>query len=46
MTPEGKVKLKVKKVLGDMGAYFTMPMGTGFSSYFFFRVAIILVVRG
>ena len=32
MTPESKVKLKVKKVLGDMGAYFTMPMGTGFSS--------------
>jgi len=32
MTPEGKVKLKVKKVLGEIGAYYAMPMGTGFSS--------------
>jgi pantoate kinase len=32
VTPEGKVKLKVKKILSDMGAYYAMPMGTGFSS--------------
>lgn len=32
MTPEGKVKAKVKKVLNEIGAYYTMPMGTGFSS--------------
>ena len=32
MTPEGKVKQKVKTVLKELGAYYTMPMGTGFSS--------------
>lgn len=32
MTPEAKVKAKVKKVLTEMGAYWTMPMGTGFTS--------------
>lgn len=32
MTPEGKVKAKVKKFLNEAGAYFSMPMGTGFSS--------------
>lgn len=32
MTPEAKVKAKVKKVLNELGAYYTMPMGTGFSS--------------
>ncbi len=32
MTPEGRVKKKVKEVLNDLGAYYTMPMGTGFSS--------------
>lgn len=30
MTPEGKVKAKVKKTLADMGAYYAMPMGTGY----------------
>ena len=32
MTPEGKVKVKVKKVLLEMGAYYTMPIGTGFGN--------------
>jgi len=32
MTPEAKVKAKVKKVLQDMGAYYAMPMGTGFGN--------------
>jgi len=32
MTPEGRVKKRVKEILKDMGAYYTMPMGTGFSS--------------
>lgn len=32
MTPEAKVKAKVKKVLVELGAYYTMPMGTGFAS--------------
>lgn len=30
MTPEGKVKAKVKKILQEAGAYYAMPMGTGF----------------
>ena len=32
MTPEGKVKAKVKKVLLEVGAYYAMPMGTGFGN--------------
>ena len=32
MTPEGKVKAKVKKALAEIGAYYAMPMGTGFFS--------------
>ena len=32
MTPEGKVKAKVKKILAEMGAYYAMPQGTGFAS--------------
>lgn len=32
MTPEAKVKAKVKKILVELGAYYTMPMGTGFAS--------------
>jgi len=32
MTPEGKVKAKVKKVLAEVGAYYAMPMGTGMGS--------------
>ena len=32
MTPEGKVKAKVKKVLNDIGAYYAMPVGTGFGN--------------
>jgi hypothetical protein len=30
MTPEGKVKDKIKKILKAHDAYFTMPIGTGF----------------
>lgn len=32
MTPEGKVKAKVKKVLLEVGAYYAMPMGTGYGN--------------
>lgn len=32
MTPEGKVKARVKKVLAEVGAYYAMPMGTGMGS--------------
>lgn len=29
-TPEAKVKTNVKKLLKEYGAYYAMPMGTGF----------------
>jgi pantoate kinase len=32
MTPEGKVKAKVKKVLNELGCYYAMPVGTGFGN--------------
>ena len=32
MTPEAKVKSKVKKILKEVGAYYAMPMGTGFGN--------------
>lgn len=32
MTPEAKVKKKIKETLHDMGAYFLQPVGTGFGS--------------
>ena len=32
MTPEAKVKAKVKKVLSEVGAYYAMPMGTGYGN--------------
>ena len=32
MTPEGKVKKRVKEILNEAGAYWAMPLGTGFSS--------------
>ena len=32
MTPEAKVKAKVKKFLSEVGAYYAMPVGTGFFS--------------
>ncbi len=32
MTPEAKVKVKVKKILMDMGAYYAMPQSGGFGS--------------
>jgi hypothetical protein len=31
-TPEGKVKDRIKKILKAHGAYYAMPMGTGFGS--------------
>ena len=31
MTPEGKVKAKVKKILTDKNIWFCMPVPTGFS---------------
>lgn len=31
-TPEAKVKAKVKKVLTDTGAYYAMPIGTGYGN--------------
>lgn len=30
MTPEGKVKQKVKKILTEAGAYYAMPVGAGY----------------
>jgi hypothetical protein len=30
VTPEGKVKAKVKKILTDIGAYYAMPVGAGY----------------
>jgi hypothetical protein len=32
MTPEAKVKKKVKEILKSMGAYYAMPVATGFAS--------------
>ena len=32
MTPEGKVKEAIKKILKTHDVYFTMPIGTGFGS--------------
>jgi len=32
MTPEAKVKAKVKSVLKELNAYYAMPMGTGYGS--------------
>ena len=32
MTPEAKVKAKVKKILVETGAYYAMPVGTGFGN--------------
>lgn len=32
MTPEAKVKKKIKEILNVMGAYFLQPIGTGFGS--------------
>lgn len=30
MTPEAKVKKRVKEVLHELGAWYAMPMGTGY----------------
>ena len=32
MTPEAKVKAKVKKILIEAGAYYAMPIGAGFGN--------------
>lgn len=32
MTPEGRVKKKIKDVLKELGAYYAMPMGTGYGN--------------
>jgi hypothetical protein len=32
MTPEGKVKSRIKKILKDSGIYYAMPMGTGYGN--------------
>ena len=32
MTPEGKVKEKIKAILKERGAYYAMPIGTGFGN--------------
>jgi hypothetical protein len=32
MTPEAKVKKKVRKILDDIGAYYAMPIGTGYGN--------------
>ena len=32
MTPEAKVKEKIKKILKEHGAYYAMPIGTGYGS--------------
>ena len=32
MTPEGKVKARVKKILVDLNAYYTMPHGAGYGN--------------
>ena len=32
MTPEVKVKKKVKEALQEIGAYYAMPVGTGFGN--------------
>jgi hypothetical protein len=32
MTPEAKVKKRVKEILKGMGAYYLQPIGTGFGS--------------
>ena len=32
MTPEAKVKKRVKQILSEVGAYYAMPMGTGFGN--------------
>lgn len=32
MTPERKVKDKVRKVLTDLNAYYAMPIGTGYGN--------------
>ena len=32
MTPEAKVKDKIKKILKEHGVYYAMPMGTGYGN--------------
>ena len=30
MTPEGRTKAQIKKILHELGAWYAMPMGTGY----------------
>ena len=32
VTPEAKVKAKIKKILKDNGVYYAMPIGTGYGN--------------
>lgn len=32
MTPEAKVKARIKRILAEAGAYYAMPVGTGFGN--------------
>ena len=32
MTPEGKVKVRVKKILTEAGAYYAMPVASGYGN--------------
>ncbi len=32
LTPEGMVKAHIKKILKDAGAYYAMPMGSGYGA--------------
>lgn len=32
MTPEAAVKKQIKKILEDLGAYYAMPIGTGYGN--------------
>jgi Holliday junction resolvase len=32
VTPEAKVKAKIKKILKDHGVYYAMPIGTGYGN--------------
>lgn len=31
-TPEARVKLKIRKILDEAGAYYAMPIGTGYGN--------------
>jgi pantoate kinase len=31
-TPEARVKLKIRKILAELGVYYAMPIGTGYGN--------------